>query len=318
MNLFESNTDKNEKEELSVQTAEATDDLPESEKNNSTDTFEELDACEESLPTEPLDKEFAVQDTLSDNSDEAFSSDDEASPTEESAKSSNEQPKEGILHFIFDTVELVAISLVLVMIILAVFARHSPVNGSSMYPTILGKSEGSASETIGEDVLLISNLFYTPEKGDIVVIQTPTVKSGIAASLEHPIVKRIIATEHDRVEIDFVNWRITINGEVYEDGLNSASYVHYDGSTLVDGKPNRPMVGFYSSVIMALKNDERCDYKEDGTVHSFTIPEGQVFVLGDNRNNSKDSRAIGLIDERWILGKSILRVYPFDRIGVVD
>ena len=76
--------------------------------------------------------------------------------------------------------------------------------------------------------------------------------------------------------------------------------------------------GFYPAVIEKMKADERYDYQNEGTVHSFTVPSGQVFILGDNRNNSKDSRAIGLIDERWIIGKSIIRIYPFDRIGVVD
>ena len=242
---------------------------------------------------------------------------------EESTSESNEQIKEpskksNLLGFIYDTIELVSISLVLVMVILTVFVRHSPVNGSSMYPTILGRNEGSLSDTVGQDVLLISNFFYTPKKGDIVVVQTPYIKVGVAESLGHPIVKRIIATEHDRVTIDFANWRILINDQVYEDGLNSVPYVFYDNATLVNGVPSKQMFGFYPQVIEEMTNDERCNFKQEGNVCSFTVPEGQVFILGDNRNNSKDSRAIGLIDERWIIGKSLLRVYPFDRIGVVD
>ena len=67
-----------------------------------------------------------------------------------------------------------------------------------------------------------------------------------------------------------------------------------------------------------MENDARCNFSQEGTVFSFTVPEGQVFILGDNRNNSKDSRAIGFIDERWIIGKSLLRVYPFDRFGIVE
>lgn len=275
------------------------------------DTVKKACPAEECLE-EQVSEEEQMQDAQQEELTEVEQSSAENTPQKEKSGS--------VVQFIYDTVELVAISLVAVMVILTVFTRHSPVNGSSMYPTILGRSEGSATETIGKDTLLISNLFYSPKKGDIVVVQTPNIKgeSNVALSLGHPIVKRIIATEGDRVEIDFTKWQIIINGQEYEAGFGSVDYVNYVGGLAADGTPLKPMEGFYPAVIEKMKADERYDYQNEGTVHSFTVPSGQVFILGDNRNNSKDSRAIGLIDERWIIGKSIIRIYPFDRIGVVD
>jgi signal peptidase I len=300
-----------------------------------TTTENDVDAVASERPTEQFPEEPAVcgelyKDLECENDCEKENCRDDATELPLSAESFSEsipaeeptddkpEKKSSSLGFIYDTVELVAISLVLVMVILTVFVRHSPVNGSSMYPTILGRSEGSSAETVGKDVLLISNFLYTPKKGDIVVVQTPYIKAGVADSLGHPIVKRIIATEHDRVSIDFENWRIVINGEIYEDGLHSVPYVFYDNATLVNGVPSKQMYGFYPQIIQEMREDSRCNFEQEGAICSFTVPEGQVFILGDNRNNSKDSRAIGFIDERWIIGKSLLRVYPFDRFGVVE
>ena len=164
----------------------------------------------------------------------------------------------------FDWVQCIVTAL-LVCILLFIFAgRTVGVVGSSMESTLF---EG--------DRLIISNLFYTPQQGDIVVLRKDTFK-------EEAIVKRIIAVGGQTVDIDFDEGIVYVDGEALEeDYINDLTY--------------RPL-----------------DF--DGEI---TVPEGCVFVLGDNRNKSNDSRdeRIGCVDTRYILGKAIWRVTPFQKFG---
>ena len=205
--------------------------------------------------------------------------------------------KEGFSATVFDFVELVTVSLTIVTLLLTFVLRHSPVIGSSMNPTIEGSSK-TGGET--KDVLLISKMFYTPQRGDIVVLQTTNVESSVQSSLNHPIVKRIIAVGGDTLVIDRANWKVTVTDStgnvVYEEkGRESTSYVNYTDADMHEGY----FIGM-------------------GNICTLEIPEGFVFVMGDNRNNSRDSRDIGFIDQRLIVGRSVLRIFPFDRFGTVS
>lgn len=169
--------------------------------------------------------------------------------------------------------------LVIVMVLLMLFFRVIIVNGPSMQQTLLN----------GDYMLLVNNLFYHDYKyGDVVVISKHTYDNG------KPIVKRVIATEGQIVDIDFDN------GIVYVDGL--------------------PLDEPYISTPTQLK---------EGNEFPQIVEEGCVFVLGDNRMNSRDSRypRIGQIDSRELLGKVLYIVFPgtglqgeardYSRIGAV-
>ena len=152
--------------------------------------------------------------------------------------------------------------LAVVMILFLVFFRIIVVSGPSMKMTLLD----------GDYLLLINNLFYRePEKGDVVVVSKQEYDNG------KPIVKRVIATEGQIVDMDYVN------GIVYVDGL--------------------PLEEDYINTPTNL---------DEGSVFPQIVEENHVFVMGDNRNNSKDSRSleIGQIDKREILGKVALLMVP--------
>ena len=170
--------------------------------------------------------------------------------------------------------------LMAIIVIFLLLFRSIVVSGDSMYATLWD----------GDYLLLLSNTFYQePEYGDIVVISKETFDNGA------PIVKRVIATEGQTVDIDFDN------GIVYVDGTELFEpYIH--NLTTVD----------------------------EGVSFPLTVADGHIFVLGDNRLVSKDSRnpEIGQIDKREVLGKAIYLMIPgtnggndprdFDRIGALQ
>ena len=133
------------------------------------------------------------------------------------------------------------------------------------------------------DYLIVQSIGYTPKRGDIIVVQDPT-----ATGYEKPLVKRLIAVGGDTVDINFTTWTVTVNGEV----IDESEYLYLD--------PNARFTSNYSFPI--------------------TIEEGKIFVMGDNRNHSADSRLmqIGQIDERCIVGHAVMRILPFNSIRIFD
>ncbi len=179
-----------------------------------------------------------------------------------------EQSKSGEL---FDWLQCIVFALIACILIFLFVGRTVGVVGGSMENTL---HEGER--------LIISKLFYTPEQGDIVVLRQDTFR-------DEPIVKRIIATEGQTVDIDFKNCLVIVDGKALDEPYTKdyGNYVYYDQQ----------------------------DFTEE-----ITVPDGCVFVMGDNRNGSTDSRtdSIGCVDARKILGRVLFRIAPLDKIGFVN
>ena len=159
------------------------------------------------------------------------------------------------------------------------FARLSIVDGSSMNNTLHD----------GEYIVVSNVLFtYTPENGDIVVIHGDFEDDRF----DKPLVKRVIATGGQTIKIDFNSREVFIDGEKVEE-----AYVQYIG---------------------AMRYPDGNEYYNPATrIFEATVPEGYVFAMGDNRNNSGDSRIIGFISEDFIVGKAVFRIAPFSKMGAL-
>ena len=127
------------------------------------------------------------------------------------------------------------------------------------------------------DIVLTWSLGYTPKQGDIVVLTKTTFR-------EQSIIKRVIATEGQTVDIDY-----------------STSTVYVDGVALEEDY---------------IKEEYWDLYAENGVNH-ITVPEGHIYVMGDNRNGSSDSRdpALGVVDVRCVIGQAVMVLFPFSDFG---
>ena len=192
----------------------------------------------------------------------------------------------GVAIAAFDYVEMFVFAAVFVILLMTLCFRLCNVDGPSMNQTLWD----------GEK-LVISNLFYTPESGDIIVFhQTNDVRDGISVEdrFNEPIVKRVIATGGQYVKLDFTAKKVYVSDDgIFEESeVIEESYAYYSFDVW---HPNTPVTEYY-------------------------VPEGYLFVMGDNRNNSADSRSaeVGLVDTRRVLGRVILRLTPPSSFGKVS
>ncbi len=179
---------------------------------------------------------------------------------------------------LFDFLELFIFTFVAVLLVTTFLFRHSVVSGDSMMNTLHD-----------EDKLIISDLFYTPDYGDIVVVEDHT------AGITSPIVKRVIALEGDTVRVTYD--AIWVNGEP----LDESEYVFTDGIQYFYDLSDHIYFKDYESYAFI-----PAEYYE------FRVPADEIYVLGDHRNDSTDSRKRGTVREDSVLGRVIVRFYPFD------
>ena len=186
--------------------------------------------------------------------------------------------QQGLLLYLHDLIYMLSV----IMIVFLLLFRMVVVSGPSMYSTLWD----------GDWLLVLSNAFYhNPQKGDIIIASKESFNDG------EPIVKRVIATEGQKVDIDFEAGIVYVNDQALEED--------------------------YTYTMTNI---------EEGMEFPLIVSEGCVFAMGDNRNRSRDSRYpdIGLIDQREILGKAVFLIYPgvgeepyggprdYDRIGVLN
>lgn len=151
------------------------------------------------------------------------------------------------------------------------------------FRSITVSGESMNDTLLNNDMIIASNFMYTPKHGDIVIIEADKLHLNGTVLYGETIIKRVIAVEGEKIRIDFENGIVYLNGEALEeDYIKEPIRDHHQGW---------------------IENNVE-----------YEVPKHCVFVMGDNRNRSNDSRnmnEVGFIDTNYIMGKAIVRYAPF-------
>jgi len=227
---------------------------------------ENIESAEQEL--ESTSDRFSVNEALLEDFDDADN-------TESTDK---KNISEALTKEVFEWLEVVVTAVISVVVIFTLFFRVATIDGPSMKETL---HHG--------DKVIVTNFAYKAKKGDIVVIsRNKENDKNFVSENQMPIIKRVIAVEGQRVDIDFET------GEVYvDDKLLDEPYISTPTKRKFD-------VEF-----------------------PLTVAPGCVFVMGDNRMDSLDSRDSsigndGMVDTRYILGNAIYKIFPFNDFGKLN
>ncbi len=174
------------------------------------------------------------------------------------------------------------ISSILIALVVAFLLRN--------YVLTLAKVQGESMEPTlqNNDRLYVNRLMYEPEKGDVLIF-TPSSDPG------RPYIKRVIATEGDTVYIDFISGDVYVNDEIIDE-----PYI----------KSETRLSGSYIE-----KLRQNGEYSRENPI---VVEKDKYFVMGDNRNASKDSREIGQVPKKEIVGHAIFRFWPVSNMSTLD
>lgn len=192
------------------------------------------------------------------------------------------KPREPFVATLLEYLEILVMSVCAVLLIFTLGFRLCRVNGKSMMKTLY------------HNEMLLTVSLAEPEVGDIIVFHQT---SDVNPRFNEPLVKRVIATGGQTVKID------CFKGEVYVDGvLINEPYMSLLNDSSTEEIP-------YWSLLPGHSFDRATG------IFEATVPEGCLFVMGDNRNNSADSRSreVGFVDERRVLGKVVCRLSPYTK-----
>lgn len=191
-------------------------------------------------------------------------------------KAASEKTKRSAITGLFEWFESAIFAVVVVILMFTFVFRIVGIDGRSMVPTLQNA-----------DRVIISNLFYTPKTGDIVVLDTSEDMIFFnGKQYSKPLIKRVIATGGQTVKVEDIS-----------EGKQRV---------LVDGVP---LQEDYINFMTVPKSPSQSE---------ITVPEGSVFVMGDNRGESLDSRVFGCISEDSIVGRALFRIFPISEVGTLN
>lgn len=195
----------------------------------------------------------------------------------------NNEKKQTFAASMYDFVEMFVLAVVFVILLLTLCFRLCRVDGPSMNKTL---QDG--------EPLIVSDLFYTPKSGDIIVFHQTNGERETTSPLNRynePIVKRVIATGGQYVKLDYAAKKVYVSDDET-----------FDENDVIDES--------YAYFMTSRHTDNTDKWIQNSKVTEYHVPEGYLFVMGDNRNNSADSRSpeVGFVDERRVLGRVLFKL----------